>query len=111
MVSSLETSRLLHRPMGVGRAVLSRGREPTQATSPAGVFAVERRTVEIAGGPTWRIDVEAAEPHRVIAWETTEGERGVLLASDRLEYWKLHGEKDLPALAKLGLNPRPPRTP
>lgn len=111
LVKSLRTARLTHRAVDVGKATLAREGSPSRATVPAGTFEVERRIVEIAGGPTWTVSVETAEPHRIIQWETSDGEKASLLSSARLEYWKMHGEKDLPALAKLGLKPRPPRTP
>lgn len=111
LVKSLRTSRLAHKPVEVGKATLSRQAAPARVTVPAGTFSVERRTVEIAGGPTWTISVETAEPHRIIQWETSDGEQASLLASDRLQYWKMHGERDQSALRRLGLKPRPPRTP
>ena len=110
-VRSIEAARLGHRPVETIHATLSREAGSARVTVPAGTFDVDRRTVEIAGGPTWKIAVESSEPHRVIQWETSDGEKASLLASDRLEYWKLHSEKDLPALGHLGLRPRPPRTP
>jgi hypothetical protein len=110
-VRSIEDARLGHRPVEMMRATLSREPQTSSATVPAGTFEVDRRTVEIAGGPTWKIAVEAAEPHRIIAWETSDGQKAALLGSDRLEYWKLHGEGQESYLAKLGLKPRPPRTP
>ncbi|MCA1582725.1 MAG: hypothetical protein LC796_15305 [Acidobacteria bacterium] len=110
-VRSIETSRLTHRAVETARVTLSRAAAPSRVTVPAGTFEVERRVAEIAGGPTWKIDVEAAEPHRIIAWETSEGRKASLLASDRLEYWKLHGEGQESFLARIGLKPRPPRTP
>ncbi len=111
LVKSIEAARLSHRGVELQRVALSRDAAATRITVPAGTFQVERRVAEIAGGPTWKIDVEAAEPHRIIAWETSEGEKATLLASDRLEYWKLHGEGQESFLGKLGLKPRPPRTP
>ena len=111
LVRSLKTARLLHQPVTVGRATLSHPPSSAKVTVPAGTFDAERRTVEIAGGPTWTIWVEAAEPHRILQWEASDGEKAALLASDRLEYWKMHSEADIGALARLGLKPRPPRTP
>jgi hypothetical protein len=108
---SLETSRLAHRPVEVVRATLSREAAHARVTVPAGTFDVERCTVEIAGGQTWKIAVEAAEPHRIVEWETSDGQKAELLGSDRLEYWKLHGEGQESFLARLGLKKRPPRTP
>ena len=111
LVRSLKTARLRHQPVVVERATLSRPAGASRITVPAGTFETERRLVEIAGGPAWTIWVEVAEPHRILQWETTDGEKATMLASDRLEYWKMHSEADIGALARLGLKPRPPRTP
>jgi hypothetical protein len=111
LVMSLESSRLRHRPVEVLRATLSRDAAVSRVTVPAGSFDVERRTVEIAGGATWKVAVEAAEPHRIVQWETSDGEKASLLASERLQYWKLNREGAEGALGKLGLTPRAPRMP
>lgn len=111
IVRSVEAARLAHRPVEMLAATLSRESAPSRRKVPAGDFEVERRTAAIEGGPTWTIFVETAQPHRIIEWESSDGERASLVASERLEYWKMHGEKDQPALARLGLKPRPPRTP
>jgi len=111
LVRSIEAARLGHKPVEVLKATLTRATAAAHVTVPAGTFDAERRTAEIAGGPTWTFLVETAEPHRILQWETSDGEKASLIASDRLEYWKMHGEKDQPALSKLGLKPRPPRTP
>jgi|PersoiStandDraft_1058852.scaffolds.fasta_scaffold15719_4 hypothetical protein len=110
-VGSLREARLEHRPLATGRGWLARASAPSRVVAPAGTFEVERRSVELPRGVKWTIDVEAAEPHRIVGWETSDGEKASLVASDRLEYWKMHSEADLPALIKLGLKPRPPRTP
>ncbi|MEO8430241.1 MAG: hypothetical protein ABI592_01945 [Acidobacteriota bacterium] len=110
-VRSIEAARLGHRPVEMLRATLVRGGEVTRLVVPAGTFDVERRTVEIAGGPVWKLAVESAAPHRIVEWETSDGEKATLLGSDRLEYWKLHGEGQAAFLARLGLKARPPRTP
>jgi hypothetical protein len=111
LVRSLETSRLQHRPVEILKATLSRDAAPSRITVPAGTFDVERRTVAIGDGPTWSIAVEAAAPHRVIAWETSEGEKASLLASDRIQYWKHNDPSGEALLAKLGLTPRAARMP
>jgi len=108
---SIENARLVHKPVDVLRATLSRETGTTRVTVPAGAFEVQRCSVEIAGGATWKFAVEAAEPHRIVEWETSDGEKATLLGSDRLEYWKLHGNGQESFLARLGLKPRPPRTP
>ncbi len=111
LVRSIEDARLAHQPIEVMRATLSRDATPSRAVVPAGTFDVERRTVEIAGGPVWKIAVESAPPHRIVEWESSDGVKASLLASDRLAYWNLHGEGQASFLARLGLRPRPPRTP
>jgi hypothetical protein len=108
---SLETARLEHRPVEMLRATLSRAAAPSRASVPAGTFDIELRHVEIEGGAAWTIAVEAAEPHRIIEWEASEGQKASLLGSDRLAYWKLNAPGGESALAKLGLTPRAARMP
>ena len=110
-MGSIENARLRHKPIEMLKATLTRDASHSRIMVPAGSFDVERRTAQISGGSTWTIWVETAEPHRIVQWEMSDGEKGSLLASDRLEYWKMHGEMDQAALSKLGLKPRPPRTP
>ena len=111
LVGSLQTARLAHRPVEVGLATLIREAGRSKLVTPAGTFEVERARVEIAGGLTWKFAVETAEPHRIVEWETSDGAKAVLLGSDRLEYWNLHSEGQESFLARLGLKPRPQRTP
>lgn len=111
LVRSLESARLSHKPVDMQRAVLSRDAAASRLTVPAGTFDVTRAAVEIAGGATWKFAVEAAAPHRIIEWESSDGEKASLLGSDRLEYWNLHGAGQESFLARLGLKARPPRTP
>jgi hypothetical protein len=111
LLRSLETARLEHRPVEMLRATLSRAAAPSRASAPAGTFDVELRRVEIEGGPSWTVAVEGAEPHRIIGWETNEGQKASLLGSERLQYWKLNAPGGESALAKLGLTPRAARMP
>jgi len=111
LVRSIESSRLQHRPIEVLRATLSREPASSRSTVPAGTFDVDRSTIEIRSGPTWRIAVESAEPHRVVEWETSDGEKATLLGSERLQYWTLNGEGGQKYLEKLGLRPRASRMP
>jgi hypothetical protein len=108
---SVENARLQHKAIDVMRATLSREKGTERITVPAGTFEVMRARVSIAGGSTWTFAVETAAPHRIVQWETTDGEKASLLGSDRLEYWNLHGNGQESYLARLGLKPRPPRTP
>jgi hypothetical protein len=109
ILSSLQTVRQQHQPLSWRRATLSRSARPQQISVPAGKFTVETWTAEISGAVR-RIYTEVAEPHRVIRWEASNGERADLLGSQRMKYWEMNREGFESALKKLGLSPRPPRT-
>ena len=49
-------------------------------------------------------DVEQVSPHRVIAWETSTGDRAVLKGTDRLPYWRLNGPGEESNRARFGLS-------
>ncbi len=49
--------------------------------------------------------VEQASPHRIVAWETSTGDRAVLQGTDRLPYWRLNGPGDESNRARFGLSP------
>ena len=110
-IGSLVTTRLAHRPLALGRATLARDSGTRRMRVPAGEFQVERCTATIADGPTWTFWVETAAPHRLVQWESSDGERAQLLGSDRFKYWELHGLGGEKYLARLGLTSRPLRTP
>jgi len=111
LTGSLETSRLAHRALSVGRATLARDAAPADVAVPAGRFRAERHTVAIDGGATWTLWVEAEEPRRILRWESSDGQRASLIASDRLPYWQMNAEGQAAALARIGLKPRGKRTP
>ena len=111
LVRSLAVSRLHHQPMVVESATLSRAAAPARVTVPAGTFDTETFSAAIEGDRTWTIDVERAEPRRIVRWTTSDGERGELLAADRLAYWKMNGPGFDTELARLGLKTRPLRAP
>jgi hypothetical protein len=50
-----------------------------------------------------RLDLEADYPHRILKYETSSGEKGELLGTLRLPYWKLNRLRDEHYLKKLGL--------
>ena len=114
ILTSLERSRLSHRPAAWEEAELTRSAETSQVTVPAGTFEVTEAQATIRGATgerTWTFQVEQAAPHRIVAWETTEGERAELLGADRLAYWQLNAPGGERYLECLGLTPRPARTP
>ncbi|MDC3379073.1 hypothetical protein OAX78_02185 [Planctomycetota bacterium] len=111
ILTSTLTARLRHRPLGWREVTLTRAQGTTQTEVPAGGFAVETLTAEIAGGTTWTFHVEQAAPHRLVRWTSTAGERAELLGADRMKYWQLHDNGGEAALARFGLSPRARRTP
>jgi len=110
LLTSLETARLQHVPIAWVHATLSRSAGSKPLTVPAGSSQVETWTLAVSGGVQRTIYVEAAEPHRIVRWETSAGERADLVGSQRMKYWQMNGPGYESALKKLGLAPRPPRT-
>lgn len=108
---SLRASRLLHQPQDVQRVTLAHAARRQGVTVPAGTFDADVLTAQVQGGRTWTFWVERAQPHRVVQWTCSDGESGRLLASDRLEYWKMHDLGMESALVELGLRPRADRMP
>jgi len=111
LLTALKFARARHEDPGWTDATLSRAAQPEEITVPAGAFTVERWKAEKAGGAARTFYVEAEPPHRIIRWETSEGEEAALLGSERLAYWEMNANEYVSALEKLGLSPRPPRTP
>jgi hypothetical protein len=113
LFTGLERSRLVHVEAGWETAELSRGSGTRELIVPAGTFTVEeaRAVIRGSGGPdgerSWTFHVEASPPHRIVAWEGSDGERAELRGSDRLAYWKLNGPGGEEHLEALGLTPRP----
>ena len=110
---ALDRSRLRHVEVGIEEARLGRAAATRTVTVPAGTFEVRDATAVVTGPTgdrTWTFWVEVAAPHRLIGWESTDGERAELLASTRLPYWKLNGPGGEAELVKLGLKVRTPRT-
>jgi hypothetical protein len=59
----------------------------------------------VSGDYTRRYVVEKAAPRRVLAWETSAGERAELLSTERLAYWSLNRAGDEIHREALGLDP------
>lgn len=100
---TLTEQRFRHVAPAVGRATLSRAVGTTEQVVPAGTFVVETWTVAVDGGTTTTWWVEAAAPHRIVGWETSEGERAALRGVDRLPYWQMNRPENVPDRAKVGL--------
>ncbi len=95
---SLQYTRHAHKPIAWTSARLARP-------------AADSYTAEIKDGPKITFQVEPAAPHRILRWESTEGERAVLVKSERSKYWQLNKPEGEAELSKLGLRRRPARTP
>jgi hypothetical protein len=111
LLRSVRLVRLQHVPLKWEKAKLTRREQTEQITVPAGTFDTEVRMVEIEGGRSWTIWTEQAHPHRILKWTRNDGEHAELLGADRVTYWQMNRNGFESALSKLGLNPRPARTP
>jgi hypothetical protein len=99
---SLGRARLQHQPSAWTEARITRsaGAAPVKTalgTLPAFTYVVE------AGGERTTWTIEAAAPHRVLAWRSSSGDEGQILGSARLPYWLLNGPDGARELDKLGL--------
>jgi hypothetical protein len=110
LLMSLQAARQQHVPIEWRRAQLSRSAGQQQLSVAAGKFAVEMWSATVPGGTTRSIYVEAAQPRRIVRWESSTGERADLLGSGRMKYWEMNREGYESALQKLGLSRRPSRT-
>jgi hypothetical protein len=116
---------LTHQPLQWSEARIQHLPAARSITVPAGRFETNVYVVRLPSGAEGTFFIETRYPHRVIRWEwSREGpvasaqaagaqwvrdadDSGELTGSQRLEYWKLHGEGDERYLAKLGLKPLP----
>ena len=111
MTGSLRQARLQHQILQQPLVDLTRSADATPITVPAGTFACDVFSARLETGRQWRFWVEAAAPHRIVQWTCNDGERGQLLGSDRMAYWRMNAPGGEAALARLGLTPRAPRMP
>lgn len=109
LLGSLQRVRDRHQALAWSPATFTRSATSSNVTVPAGNFEVETFTVE-GGGVKRTFLVERAAPYRIVQWESSDGEKGQLLASTRMKYWELNGPGGESALKQLKLNVRPPRT-
>jgi hypothetical protein len=98
LVPELWSLRTGHGPVEPVRASITRSSALRDGT-PITRFVLE-------AGPYQRIfEVEAEAPRRVLAWETSTGERAELLGTQRLAYWSLNRPGDEEVREALGLPP------
>ncbi|HMB70438.1 MAG TPA: hypothetical protein VKU85_14065, partial [bacterium] len=111
VLRSAEIARLTHVPVEWETGELSRAAEESEATVPAGTFRVEAMTAKLSGGRTWEFLVEAAAPRRIVQWSASDGRAAALVAAERLKYWEMNDGASLRSVERIGLEPRPARTP
>jgi hypothetical protein len=100
-------SRLSHQKQEWTQATLTRAKRPQAVTVPAGRFNTTLYDIRTGDGRAGQFWIEAAYPHRIVKWSLPPDIDGQLTGSQRLEYWKLHGEGDEKYLKGLGLVPPP----
>jgi hypothetical protein len=111
VLRSTEIARLQHVPLEWEDATLARAASVSLVDVPAGSFEVEAYSVELEGGRSWDIFVETLEPRRIVRWTRSDGVLAELVASQRLQYWRMNEPGFTDSLRTIGLSPRPPRTP
>ncbi|HET7903314.1 MAG TPA: hypothetical protein VFM17_02015 [Candidatus Eisenbacteria bacterium] len=110
--------RLVHSKAVWGSAEIERAARPETVRVPAGSFEADRYTVRASDGREGRYWIESAPPRRVLRWTWTgaardgrmggdAAESAELTGSERLPYWRLHGNGDEEILRRLGLDPLP----
>ncbi|MFN7973201.1 MAG: hypothetical protein U0166_12780 [Acidobacteriota bacterium] len=97
--------RLHHRKAALTDSELRVAAKPHPVTVPAGTFEVLDVSYAREDGATVTYQIETAYPHRIVAWDASDGESGRLTGSTRLAYWETHREGDEKLLDKLGLRP------
>jgi hypothetical protein len=106
-------ARLLHRKPAWGQAVVRRSSNTAPVVTALGTIPAFTYTIEEQGGDTLTYTIEAAQPHRILAWQSSSGESGKILGSARLPYWKMNKSGGEAALKDIGLAPlaAPPGAP
>jgi hypothetical protein len=103
-------ARLSHKAAAWGQATITRAPATETVKSVLGVVRALNYTIAEAEGETITFTVEAAAPHRILAWKSSSGEAGRLLGSTRLPYWTMQDKSFEAALSQLGLRaPTPPK--
>lgn len=100
-----------HSALGWQPSQLTRSATSGITEVPAGRFATDTVVVSQDGSLRHAFYVEAAPPHRLVAWESADGERGELTGSFRAEYWNQNRPEHAALRGRLGLEepawPRP----
>ncbi len=100
---TLAEVRLDHKPLAWSKARVHRAALQTNIDVPAGRYGVDLFTLTSAGRPTLKFWIESGPPHRVIAWEGSDGEKAELKGSERMKYWQLNKKVHESRLKDLGI--------
>ena len=96
LVPSLWNARRAHRPLRPVDATIVRSRTTVDG---AEVHRFEVRYADVSR----TIDVETAEPHRVLGWRSSDGEEAHILRTARMPYWQLNHNGDERRREEFGL--------
>ena len=100
MLPTLWRNRRAHQPLRVEHTRITRADAEREGV------AVTRFTIR-QGDYQRVIDVERAEPRRILGWTTSEGERFDILRTARLPYWELNQNGEESHRRDLGFDPDP----
>ena len=106
LLPRIADSHMQKRPWSWQTAVLSRSPTNQRIQVPAGEYDAFSFTIEPEIGPTVTYLVETNPPHRIIGWETDNGEKASLTGSIRTEYWNQQAPGHAIMRSKLGLPTR-----
>ena len=99
--------RLRHSDASWGEIELARGAALERVTVPAGSFEAFVIRLNASDGRAGSARIEAAYPHRLLAWSWSRGsellDAAELTGSRRMKYWELHAEGQGELRVKLGL--------
>jgi hypothetical protein len=109
-LTGMKSARDAHQAMVWVQINLTRGAVGQDLDVPAGTFAVEQWSAQLANGKGYFFWVEKAAPHRIVKWQFTNGEVAELIASERMKYWEMTRPGAEEALESLGMGVRAPRT-
>ncbi len=109
MMAGLGTLKGAQGPVQWVGVKLSRSEKAVKLTVPAGTFEAEIWTADMSSYKR-QVWVEKGGSGRILQWQSSDGEKAMLLRSSRMKYWELNSPAGAAELSKLGLKPRPART-
>ncbi len=105
LVPSLWERRKRHDPLGFKQAIITKIGEESFLLHgiPLKTVNALKWTLDIGGAIT-TYHVENTAPRKLLGWENSKGEKGILLKSVRKSYWNHHENKDQVMRKELQLN-------